>query len=655
MTEIPRTSSSRIKVLPPSIVGHYLKPEELDLNNRPLILGDVGPNFYAAASLYPTTPEIGKSTNIMVWPKEKSPEQKVVHLKDIKASDLWHLSQYALGILDQYPDSAVTYGISEDPRGITGTTRKALGTSIETFHLHNYVNISSDLIPSPEKRIFHSLREPFPEYLAILFRDFIKARIQHTEIFKLSDQALINDILDPYINIGGIVLADEGSDKDYKKVAELADLMRDIDVLYDAFHHQIMDIFFKNYQEVKESKWQERYEARDIDDIQKRLMSNSITDNSTVLRFLQRATPRIIKSDDDSLPPELKIFRSPTYSVGIVKNRHGQMCVAVNPHFYAQRAGGLQTLGIEVQERIRVNEKSPYDMISDRTARAKEADKKIRIQITDREYTVDKSHEIIPLEDAESVSVLNNRPPTFDPESEYIINKATIQEISNKLRTLPSGAAFYNGPAFFPHRIRLDKNNFYIEGANWPKDGYFRHVTIRGSRQLQEALRVKGLDIQAGLAVSILVEVETDDGMKKVLLTQSQPTEYAPNGIFQMPGGSYQYETTNLKMPEPIETAQLELAEELGVVVSPTKLKPLLYLSPPTAQNPTLVYRLSVSQAEYNNLFKYEITSLDKTHIYRDNDRVMNLRLVDPNSLDVECTPGASAVLNAYHQLTQSK
>ena len=51
--------------------------------------------------------------------------------------------------------------------------------------------------------------------------------------------------------------------------------------------------------------------------------------------------------------------------------------MAVNPHFYAQRAGGLQTLGVEVPERIRLLEKSPYDVIIERTQRARLAHKKI--------------------------------------------------------------------------------------------------------------------------------------------------------------------------------------------------------------------------------------------------------------------------------------
>ncbi len=644
---------SKIGVLPPSEVGRYLSPDQLTENNKPLILGDIGSHFYAAASLYPTTPEEGQSTNILVWPKEHDP-QHPLQLDDISNEDLWNLSEYSLKLLELYPDSAVTIGISADQRGITGQTRKALGTSIPTFHFHNYVNIGKDIVQSETKNIYRSLREPFPHYVAQLFQQFLQHKGVQFEGFSMLDSENKNKLLDPYVNIGGVVLTEEILPVENVNIAYLADTLSQTHKAYTVFHESLMDTFFANYNDVKSSDWKTPYIPRDLQDIYSRLQDHSFITDGNLVQFLMKAANRIVQSDNDSISADLKLFRSPTYSVGIVKNAQGNLCIAINPHFYAQRAGGLQTVGIEVGERHRHEDQEPYDLIQKRTERAKDADQSIReaIQKHNTEIITVDRNEIIPLEDKQ-VYILNITSPTFDSETEQVINQEVDRIVADKKAHLPEHTAFYNGPAFFPHRIRKDNSGqFYIEGANYKEEGYFRHVALRDSEHIHTELQRKGITAYAGLAVSVLVEVEFKDGTKKVILTKSAPTEYAPSGTAQMPGGSYQQKSNNLSLPNPSLLAQQELIEEMRLYIDTEQIHPFAYITGTGKTNPTLIYKTTLTEDQYTELSQRDRDTHDQMHI--DNDLAHEFVLYSSeDEIPENSTNGAKAVLQVYNHMRQ--
>lgn len=152
-----RKKEARYYTVPAPIVGdhtqvldtrdHNLYPDVVYTNNEPLTLGTIGSNgsdhFVVTASLFPTTNEDDPTaTNILVWPFDRS---KFTTIDDLSTEALSDFSKYSILLLQQIPGSVVTYGISSDQRGITGTTRKALGTSAKNFHAHNYVSIENSL------------------------------------------------------------------------------------------------------------------------------------------------------------------------------------------------------------------------------------------------------------------------------------------------------------------------------------------------------------------------------------------------------------------------------------------------------------------------------------------------------------------------------
>lgn len=640
------------QLVPSSDVGRYLDPEKLQENNKPLILGDVGPHFHAAASLYPTTPEDGSSTNILVWPKEIDP-QNPLGIESIAPDDMWSLSEYALGILDTYPDSAVTYGISEDPRGITGQTRKALGTSIQAFHLHNYIDVRKDLKPPESKGIYRSIREPFPQFIASAFKQYLDQNGLNLEGFRTVAPRERNDVLDPYINVGGIVYSSTDGTHGSLRTAHFADAMSSIHQTYYQFHEDVMRIFFSNYDAVRDSKWSVPYTSRGQEEIVRAIESSQFITDGNLANFLIRVAGRVARSDDDALASDLKIFRSPTYSVGAVKNKDDTLCLAVNPHFYAQRAGGLQTLGIEVAERIRHEDKSPYEVIAKRTERARIADNRIRAEMKAQsvEAVSSAEHDYILL-DGDSINILNNISARFDDETEQIITEEVERIIAAKKAALPEGTAFYNGPAFFPHVVRKDRSGqFTIEGANYPTEGYFRHVALRDSEMIQDKLQRRGITARAGLAVSILVEVEFENGDKKIVLTKSAPTEYAPDGTAQMPGGSYQHKSHTVHLADPVLLAQQELVEEMSLYADVTNIKPLAYLTGTGKTNPTLIYKTVLDEKQYNQMVT---ENSEDEHGHIDNDKAHEFVLVDVASdIPESITKGAASVLEVYKEVRE--
>lgn len=632
-------------LVPSSDVGLYLNPEKLEENNKPLILGDVGPHFYAAASLYPTTPEEGSSTNILVWPKIIDAE-KPQGLEDIPHDDMWALSEYALELLDVYPDSAVTYGISEDPRGITGHTRKALGTSVQAFHLHNYIDVRKDLQPPQSKGIYRSIREPFPQFIASAFNQYLGQNAMHLEGFRKIEPREKNSVLDPYVNVGGIVYSSTDMEPGSLRTAHFADAMSSMHQTYYGFHEEVMRMFFSNYDEVRDSKWSTPYRSRGQAEIVQAIENNQFITDGNLVNFLIKASGRVAKSDDETLSPDLKIFRSPTYSVGAVKNKDGTLCLAVNPHFYAQRAGGLQTLGIEVAERIRHDNMDPYEVINKRTERARDADRQIREAIKKHESEAVSStdHEYVRLE-GHSIQVLNNISATFDSETEEMIAEEVEKIVTAKKVSLPEGTAFYNGPAFFPHVVRKDGNGqFLIDGANYPEEGYFRHVALRDSEKIHQELERRGITARAGLAVSVLVEAVFDNGDRKIILTKSAPTEYAPDGVAQMPGGSYQQKSDKVHLPDPVLLAQQELVEEMGLYSDVTNLEPLAYLTGAGKTNPTLIYKTVIDETQYHEMINN--IEADIEHVHVDNDKAHEFVLIDiEEELPEKITNGARRVL----------
>ncbi len=642
-------------LVPSSDVGRYLSPEQLAENNKPLILGDVGPHFYAAASLYPTTPEEGSSTNILVWPKEMDPENPI-GLEDVSHDDMWSLSEYALGILDVYPDSAVTYGISEDPRGITGQTRKALGTSIQAFHLHNYIDVRKDLQPPQSKGIYRSIREPFPQFIASAFKQFLDQNGVTLEGFRTVESREKNSVLDPYVNVGGIVYSSTDTQPGPLRTAHFADAMSLIHTTYYGFHDEVMRIFFSNYDAVRESKWSLPYDPREQADIVRAIENSQFITDGNLANFLIKASGRVVKSDSDALSSDLKIFRSPTYSVGAVKNADGVLCLAVNPHFYAQRAGGLQTLGIEVAERIRHEDKDPYEVIRQRTDRAKNADLHIRESLKSATLEAVSSEEsnYVPLE-GHPIQILNNISAQFDEETEQLISEEMEKIIAAKKGSLPEGTAFYNGPAFFPHVIRKDETGqFLIEGSNYSSEGYFRHVALRDSEAIHRGLTERGITARAGLAVSILVEVQFDNGDRKIVLTKSAPTEYAPQGAAQMPGGSYQQKSDRIHLPDPVLLAQQELVEEMGLYTDVTSIQPLAYLTGAGKTNPTLIYKTVLDETQYNQMANNIEADMEHAHI--DNDKAHEFVLIDIEDITAEVmTNGARRVIEVVEDIRKTE
>ncbi len=150
--------------------------------------------------------------------------------------------------------------------------------------------------------------------------------------------------------------------------------MLELDSCYTSFHKLVMQLFFSNYSDVSQSDWQKEYKPRETHVAQQAIEEQNFLPESTKM-LLKRAAKRIQLSDNDKLPQALKVFRSPTYSVGIIPvptNKKDQIAVVVNPHFYSMRSGGLQTLGVEVPERVRLTGVHPLDTIKQRQRRAEE-------------------------------------------------------------------------------------------------------------------------------------------------------------------------------------------------------------------------------------------------------------------------------------------
>lgn len=347
---------------------HNVYPEVIYINNEPLILGVIGDHLIATASLFPTTTEEdADSTNILVFPADRS---KFTTIDDLSPEVLIDFSKYSILLLEQIPGSVVTYGISSDDRGITGTTRKALGTSARNFHAHNYVSIESSLQTPESNKIFRSIREPFSHFLEDVFYSYLHTQVQVSSPLRLVRNEEKNELIAPYYNHGGVVFEIAGESL-LERTEKFSIAMRLIHKYCTEFHVRSLSTFFDNFEFVQESDWKQELQGMSAQKIVKKIQENFSFLTVEQRNFLYRLGLKIARSDTSSLSADLKIFRSPTYSVGIIK-KNGKIYFAVNPHFYAQRAGGLQTLGVEVPERIRLPE-SPYNVIEKRTAKAKRA------------------------------------------------------------------------------------------------------------------------------------------------------------------------------------------------------------------------------------------------------------------------------------------
>ncbi|MFZ1720894.1 MAG: hypothetical protein WAU07_00120 [Microgenomates group bacterium] len=383
-------------VLPPSEVGdiRLLRDisvlENLRLNNKPVILGEIGDGkWLVTGSLFPTVPEKilqngsdsppSLATNNLVWVNEW---QKEVELCELSVEDLLPAITYILNLIEAVPGSVATYAISNDPRGVTGTTRKALGTSVSHFHFHNFLGIKELITESKSSMPFRSFREPFYENFSEVMHAFMAQQVFSESIMLLSPEEK-NCALEPYINFGGIAFKITETHEEISQV--LSSLLLQLDNISRQFHQQFMSYFFSNYLEVKNSNWNMSYQARNIKDAIDTISFQNWIPRSS-LQLLLKAAPRISRSDQECLSPDAKIFRSPTYSVGILPSSHNKentLYLVFNPHLYAMRAGGLQTIGIEFPERIRHPHVHPVELISERQKRAELVHSKVMEKIND--------------------------------------------------------------------------------------------------------------------------------------------------------------------------------------------------------------------------------------------------------------------------------
>lgn len=179
-----------------------------------------------------------------------------------------------------------------------------------------------------------------------------------------------NELITPYHNFGGVVFEIAGKSL-AEKTEQFTATMRLIHKYCTEFHVTSLKTFFDNFDLVQESEWKQELQGLSTQKIVEKIQTNFSFLTHEQRNFLYRLGLKIARSDKLTLSADLKIFRSPTYSVGIIE-RNEKIYFVVNPHFYAQRAGGLQTLGVEVPERIRLSE-SPYSLIEKRTQRAQHA------------------------------------------------------------------------------------------------------------------------------------------------------------------------------------------------------------------------------------------------------------------------------------------
>ncbi len=197
-------------ILPESVVGDVNllpevngTPQNLKKNNEAITLGTLGNEAWlVTGSLYPTAPEEGSSTNILVWPNKWDSH---IPLSEISLSDLVAANIYNTKLLKLIPGSVVTYSISSDSRGITGETRKALGSSIRTFHFHTYVDVEGSLINTSDEGTYKSLREPFSNELAQITQKYFQENMNIPSEVELVDQKDIAATIFPYANRGGVV------------------------------------------------------------------------------------------------------------------------------------------------------------------------------------------------------------------------------------------------------------------------------------------------------------------------------------------------------------------------------------------------------------------------------------------------------------------
>lgn len=361
---------------------HNIYPEVIYTNNVPLELGmfgsKSGEEFLVTASLFPTTAEDDPvATNILIWPVKKD---SFTEISDLSDQDLRYFAQYSLALLQTVPGSVVTYGISSDERGITGTTRKALGSSARNFHAQCYIGIEQSLQIPDSKKVYRSIREPFSQFLETIFIKFIQTQVGSEGSFKLLSNEEKNKFIAPYHNYGGVVLEiDAVSTANKKTTDHLAAAIKQIHVFCESFHDTCMGTFFLNYDDVRQSEWRTHLVGHSNMMQRENISNNFYFLSKAEQSLLCKFGKRISRSDSESLSAELKIFRSPTYSVGIIL-RNDKLYIAVNPHFYSQRAGGLQALGVEVPERIRLKE-SPYTVVKKRTARARKVHKDILLRL----------------------------------------------------------------------------------------------------------------------------------------------------------------------------------------------------------------------------------------------------------------------------------
>lgn len=127
---------------------------------------------------------------------------------------------------------------------------------------------------------------------------------------------------------------------------QLAEVMKDMDRLYRIFHKNTYSYMVSNYDEVAKSGWQEDYQVRTAIEMKQLMDSDGL--NYTARNFLNMARFAVRRSRSTT-DPNLRVYKSPCYSVGIRKCQNSQLggyAIIFDPHSL-KKNGGLEAMGVD--------------------------------------------------------------------------------------------------------------------------------------------------------------------------------------------------------------------------------------------------------------------------------------------------------------------